>query len=136
LNGVSEKADLAELREKVKRQVLEEAERLDVVLKTTRGKLVELVDFNRLKEIVEKFKATRTLSEIELREVTELIEKLRSEGDQSDLLLKALEPMCPRCGGRRFYIKELNIHGEVYFCAVHGVYKGKRRIRRRCYLGA
>jgi hypothetical protein len=55
LNGVSEKADLAELREEVKRQVLEEAERLDVVLKTTRGKLVELVDFNRLKEIVEKF---------------------------------------------------------------------------------
>jgi nitrate reductase NapAB chaperone NapD len=70
LNGVSEKADLAELREEVKRQVLEEAERLDVVLKTTRGKLIELVDFNRLKEIVEKFKATRTLSEIELREVT------------------------------------------------------------------
>jgi nitrate reductase NapAB chaperone NapD len=69
LNGVSEKADLAELREEVKRQVLEEAERLDVVLKTTRGKLVELVDFNRLKEIVEKFKATRTLSEIELRKL-------------------------------------------------------------------
>jgi replicative DNA helicase len=69
LNGVSEKADLAELREEVKRQVLEDAERLDVVLNTTRGKLVELVDFNRLKEIVEKFKATRTLSEIELRKL-------------------------------------------------------------------
>lgn len=69
MNGVSEKADLAELREEVKRQVLEDAERLDVVLNTTRGKLVELVDFNRLKEIVEKFKATRTLSEIELRKL-------------------------------------------------------------------
>jgi hypothetical protein len=44
--------------------------------------------------------------------------------------------MCPRCGGRRFYIKELKIHGGVCFWAVHGVYKGKRRIRRRCYLGA
>ena len=46
MNGVSEKADLAELREEVKRQVLEEAERLDVVLKTTRGKLVELVEIS------------------------------------------------------------------------------------------
>ena len=52
VNGVSEKANLAELREEVKRQVLGEAERLDVVLKEARSKLIELVDFNRLKEIV------------------------------------------------------------------------------------
>jgi DNA-directed RNA polymerase subunit RPC12/RpoP len=132
---VSGKASLTELREEVKREVLEEAERLDVVLKTARSRLIELVDFNKLKEIVEKFEATRTLSESELREVTELVEKLRSEGIQSDLLLKALEPRCPRCGGRRFYIEELRIHGRVYICAVHEVYRGKTRIRWRCYLG-
>jgi hypothetical protein len=33
---------------------LEEAQRLDIILKTAKGKLSELVDFNRLKEIVEK----------------------------------------------------------------------------------
>jgi DNA-directed RNA polymerase subunit RPC12/RpoP len=132
---VSERTDLAELREEVKKQVLEEAERLDVVLKTAKSRLSELVDFNRLKEIVEKFEATRTLSESELREVVELIEKLRGEGVSPDLLLKALEPRCPRCGGRRFYIEELRIHGRVYICAVHEVYRGKTRIRWRCYLG-
>jgi DNA-directed RNA polymerase subunit RPC12/RpoP len=132
---MSEKPELAELREEVKRQVLEEAERLDVVLKTAKSRLSELVDFNRLKEIVEKFEATRTLSESELREVVELIEKLRGEGVSPDLLLKALEPRCPRCGGRRFYIEELRIHGRVYICAVHEVYRGKTRIRWRCYLG-
>jgi hypothetical protein len=132
---VSERTDLAELREEVKKQVLEEAERLDVVLKTAKSRLSELVDFNRLKEIVEKFEATRTLSESELREVVELIEKLRGEGVSPDLLLKALEPRCPRCGGRRFYIEELRIHGRAYLCAVHEVYRGKTRIRWRCYLG-
>ena len=132
---MSERTDLAELREEVKKQVLEEAERLDVVLKTAKSRLSELVDFNKLKEIVEKFEATRTLSESELREVVELIEKLRGEGVSTDLLLKALEPRCPRCGGRRFYIEELRIHGRVYLCAVHEVYRGKRRIRWRCYLG-
>jgi len=135
VDGLAEKANPAELREEVKREVLEEAERLDAVLKTTKSKLIELVDFNRLKEIVEKYEATKTLSESELREVTGLIEKLRSEGIQSDLLLKALEPRCPRCGGRRFYIEELRIHGRVYLCAVHEVYRGKTRIRWRCYLG-
>jgi DNA-directed RNA polymerase subunit RPC12/RpoP len=132
---VSERANLAELREEVKRGVLEEAERLDTVLKTARGKLIELVDFNRLMEIVEKYEATKTLSESELREVTELIEKLRESDISADLLLKALEPRCPRCGGRRFYIEELRIHGRVYLCAVHEVYRGKTRIRWRCYLG-
>ena len=132
---MSEKASLAELREEVKKQVLEEAERLDAVLKTARGKLTELVDFNRLKEIVEKYEVTKTLSESELREVVKLVEKLRSEGVSPDLLLKALEPRCPRCGGRRFYIEELRIHGRVYLCAVHEVYRGKTRIRWRCYLG-
>jgi len=132
---MSEKPELAELREEVKRQVLEEAERLDVVLKTAKSRLSELVDFNRLKEIVEKYETTRTLSESELREVVELIEKLRGEGVSPDLLLKALEPRCPRCGGRRFYIEELKISGRVYLCAVHEVYRGKTRIRWRCYLG-
>jgi len=132
---VSDKATLADLREEVKRQVLEGAERLDVVLKTAKSRLSELVDFNRLKEIIEKFEVTRTLSESELREVTGLIEKLRSEGISPDLLLKALEPRCPRCGGRRFYIEELKISGKVYLCAVHEVYRGKTRIRWRCYLG-
>ena len=130
---MSEKANLAELREEVKRGVLEEAERLDAVLKTARSKLIELVDFNRLMEIVEKYEATKTLSE--LREVTELIEKLRESGISAGLLVEALEPRCPRCGGRRFYIEELRIHGRVYLCAVHEVYRGKRRIRWRCYLG-
>jgi hypothetical protein len=51
---------------------LEEAERLDVILKTARGKLCELVDFNRLKEIVEKYEATKTLSESELIQFKEL----------------------------------------------------------------
>ena len=132
---MSEKVSLAELREEVKKEVLEEAERLDTVLKTVRGKLSELVDFNRLKGIVEEYEVTKTLSESELREVTGLIEKLRSEGIQSNLLLKALEPRCPRCDGRRFYIEELRIHGRVYLCAVHEVYRGKTRIRWRCYLG-
>ena len=132
---MSEKPELAELREEVKRQVLEEAERLDVVLKTAKSRLSELVDFNRLKEIIEKYETTRTLSESELREVVELIEKLRGEGVSPDLLLKALEPRCPRCGGRRFYIEELKISGRVYLCAVHEVYRGKTRIRWRCYLG-
>jgi len=132
---VSEKADFTELREEVKRQVLEEAVRLDAVLKTAKSRLSELVDFNRLKEIVEKYETTKTLSESELREVVELIEKLRGEGVSPDLLLKALEPRCPRCGGRRFYIEELKISGRVYLCAVHEVYRGKTRIRWRCYLG-
>jgi len=132
---VSERTDLAELREEVKREVLEEAKRLDVVLKEARSKLIELVDFNRLKEIVEKYEVTKTLSESELREVTGLIKKLSSEGISPDLLLKALEPRCPRCGGRRFYIEELRIHGRIYLCAVHEVYRGKTKIRWRCYLG-
>ena len=132
---MSEKADFTELREEVKRQVLEEAVRLDAVLKTAKSRLSELVDFNRLKEIVEKYETTKTLSESELREVVELIEKLRGEGVSPDLLLKALEPRCPRCGGRRFYIEELKISGRVYLCAVHEVYRGKTRIRWRCYLG-
>jgi len=51
---VNGKANLAELCEEVKRKVLEEAEKLDVVLKTARDKLIELVDFNRLKEVVGK----------------------------------------------------------------------------------
>lgn len=82
VNGVGEKADLAELHKEVKKLVLEETERLNVILQSIRGKLIEFVDFNRLKEIVEKFEATRTLSEIELREVAELIEKLLSDGIQ------------------------------------------------------
>jgi DNA-directed RNA polymerase subunit RPC12/RpoP len=132
---VREKPELTKLREEIKRQVLGEAERLDVVLKEARSKLIEFADFNRLKEIVKKYEAIKTLSESELREVTELVKKLRGEGVSTDLLLKALEPRCPRCGGRRFYIEELRIHGRVYLCAVHEVYRGKTRIRWRCYLG-
>ena len=130
-----EKPELTKLREEIKRQVLGEAERLDVVLKEARSKLIEFADFNRLKEIVKKYEAIKTLSESELREVTELVKKLRGEGVSTDLLLKALEPRCPRCGGRRFYIEELKISGRVYLCAVHEVYRGKTRIRWRCYLG-
>jgi len=132
---VREKPELTKLREEIKRQVLGEAERLDVVLKEARSKLIEFADFNRLKEIVKKYEAIKTLSESELREVTELVKKLRGEGVSTDLLLKALEPRCPRCGGRRFYIEELKISGRVYLCAVHEVYRGKTRIRWRCYLG-
>jgi hypothetical protein len=51
---------------------LEEAERLDVVLKTAKSKFGDLVDLNRLKEIVEKYEATKTLSESELIQSKEL----------------------------------------------------------------
>jgi len=51
---------------------LEEAERLDVVLKTAKSKLGDPVDLNRLKEIIEKYEATKTLSESELIQFKEL----------------------------------------------------------------
>jgi hypothetical protein len=57
------------------------------------------------------------------------------KGLHQNLLLKSLKPRCPRCGGGRSYIEELKIHGRVYLCAVHEVYRGKTRIRWRCYLG-
>ena len=56
----------------------------------------------------------------------------KEKGDQEE----GEEKVCPKCGQKYSYIEEREVGNNVYYYAVHYVYKNKKQKKRYCYLGA